>query len=99
MGCWIIFRTLRPSYAFCQRFPDELTSEIFEHILNKALNNRMLHQRNFFIEPMEPALISLFFCPISSWIRLKRQLSHNENWRSLTGWLITIIDFVDDCNQ
>ena len=26
------------SYAFCQRFPDELTSEIFEHILNKALN-------------------------------------------------------------
>ena len=31
------------------------------------------------------ALTSLFFCPISSLIRLKRQLSHNENWRSLTG--------------
>ena len=25
------------SYAFCKRFPDELTSEIFEHILNKAI--------------------------------------------------------------
>ena len=30
------------SYAFCKRFPDELTTEIFEHILNKALNNRKL---------------------------------------------------------
>ena len=30
------------SYAFCKRFPEELTSEIFEHILNKALNNRMV---------------------------------------------------------
>ena len=27
------------SYAFCKRFPAELSSEIFEHILNKALNN------------------------------------------------------------
>ena len=38
------------SYAFCQRFPDELTSEIFEHILNKALNNRMLDTRAIFID-------------------------------------------------
>ena len=39
MGCWIIFRNFATvSYAFCQRFPDEQTSEIFEHILNKALN-------------------------------------------------------------
>lgn len=28
------------SYAFCRRFPEELAAEIFEHILNKALNNR-----------------------------------------------------------
>ncbi|MDY4880206.1 MAG: IS1182 family transposase [Gemmiger sp.] len=27
------------SYAFCKRFPEELTDEIFQHILNKALNN------------------------------------------------------------
>ena len=38
------------SYAFCQRFPDELTSEIFEHILNKALNNRMLNPSAIFID-------------------------------------------------
>ena len=38
------------SYAFCQRFPDELTSEIFEHILNKALNNRMLDPSAIFID-------------------------------------------------
>ena len=28
------------SYAFCKRFPSELPAEIFEHILNKAINNR-----------------------------------------------------------
>ena len=38
------------SYAFCKRFPDELTSEIFEHILNKALNNRMLDPSMIFID-------------------------------------------------
>ena len=38
------------SYAFCKRFPDELTSEIFEHILNKALNNRMLDTSTIFID-------------------------------------------------
>ena len=38
------------SYAFCKRFPDELTSEIFEHILNKALNNRMLDLSAIFID-------------------------------------------------
>ena len=37
-------------YAFCKRFPDELTSEIFEHILNKALNNRMLDTSAIFID-------------------------------------------------
>ena len=30
------------SYAFCKRFPPELSEEIFAHILNKALNNRMV---------------------------------------------------------
>ena len=38
------------SYAFCQRFPDELTSEIFEQILNKALNNRLLDTSAIFID-------------------------------------------------
>ena len=38
------------SYAFCKRFPDELTSEIFEHILNKALNNKMLNPDAIFID-------------------------------------------------
>ena len=38
------------SYAFCKRFPDELTSEIFEHILNKALNNRMVDPGTIFID-------------------------------------------------
>jgi len=38
------------SYAFCKRFPDELTSEIFEHILNKALNNRMVDPSTIFID-------------------------------------------------
>ena len=30
------------SYTFCRRFPEELSSEIFERILNKALNSRMV---------------------------------------------------------
>ena len=38
------------SYAFCKRFPDELTAEIFEHILNKALNNRMVAPSTIFID-------------------------------------------------
>ena len=38
------------SYAFCNRFPDELTTEIFEHILNKALNNRMVDPSAIFID-------------------------------------------------
>ena len=38
------------SYAFCKRFPEELTQEIFEHILNKALNNRMVDPSTIFID-------------------------------------------------
>ena len=38
------------SYAFCKRFPEELSNEIFEHILNKALNNRMLDTSAVFID-------------------------------------------------
>lgn len=38
------------SYAFCKRFPPELATEIFEHILNKALNNRMIDPSVVFID-------------------------------------------------
>ena len=38
------------SYAFCKRFPNELAQEIFEHILNKALNNRMVDPGTIFID-------------------------------------------------
>lgn len=38
------------SYAFCKRFPEELATEIFDHILNKALNNRMIDPREVFID-------------------------------------------------
>lgn len=38
------------SYAFCKRFPPELATEIFEHILNKALNNRMVDPSVIFID-------------------------------------------------
>ena len=38
------------SYAFCRRFQDELATEIFEHILNKALNNRMVDPQTIFID-------------------------------------------------
>ncbi len=38
------------SYAFCNRFPPELTTEIFEHILNKALNLRMVDPGTIFID-------------------------------------------------
>lgn len=37
------------SYAFCKRFPEELASEIFEHILNKA-RNRMVGPGTIFID-------------------------------------------------
>lgn len=38
------------SYAFCKRFPAELSEEIFEHILSKALNNRMIDPSAVFID-------------------------------------------------
>lgn len=38
------------SYAFCKRFPAELAAEIFEHILSKALNNRMIDPSIIFID-------------------------------------------------
>ena len=38
------------SYAFCKHFPTELSSEIFEHILNKALNNRTVDPSVIFID-------------------------------------------------
>ena len=38
------------SYAFCKRFPEELAQEIFEHILNKALNNKMVDPSAIFID-------------------------------------------------
>ena len=38
------------SYAFCKRFPEELTCEIFEHILDKALNNRRVDPSVIFID-------------------------------------------------
>lgn len=38
------------SYAFCKRFPSELSEEIFAHILNKALNNRMVDPSEIFID-------------------------------------------------
>lgn len=38
------------SYAFCKRFPPELTAELFEYILNKAINNRMVDPSVIFID-------------------------------------------------
>ena len=38
------------SDAFCKRFPEELAQEIFEHILTKALNNRMVDPSTVFID-------------------------------------------------
>ena len=38
------------SYAFCKRFPPELSEEIFAHILNKALNHRMVDPSMIFID-------------------------------------------------
>ncbi len=38
------------SYAFCNRFPASLTEDIFEHILNKAINNRMVDPSAVFID-------------------------------------------------
>ena len=38
------------SYAFCKRFPEELASEIFEHILNRAINNRYVDSSVVYID-------------------------------------------------
>ncbi|MCD7817512.1 MAG: transposase [Lachnospiraceae bacterium] len=38
------------SYAFCKRFPPEQATEILEHILNKALNLRMVDPSVVFID-------------------------------------------------
>ena len=38
------------SYAFCNRFPQELSEEIFAHILNKVINNRMVDTTAIFID-------------------------------------------------
>ena len=38
------------SYAFCKRFPAELSTDISEKILNKAINNRMVDPSVIFID-------------------------------------------------
>jgi len=38
------------SYAFCKRFPPQLATEIFVHILNKAINNRMIDPSIIFVD-------------------------------------------------
>ncbi len=38
------------SYAFCKRFPPELSEEIFAHILNKMLNHHMVEPSMVFID-------------------------------------------------
>ena len=38
------------SYAFCKRFPPQLAAEIFEHVLNKAINHRMVDPSIIFID-------------------------------------------------
>lgn len=38
------------SYAFCKRFPEELSREIFEHILGKAINERMVDASIIFVD-------------------------------------------------
>jgi len=38
------------SYAFCKRFPAELGEEVFGHVLNKAINNRMVDPSIIFID-------------------------------------------------
>lgn len=38
------------SYAFCKRFPAELATGIFAHMLNKAINNRMIDPSIIFID-------------------------------------------------
>ena len=35
------------SHAFCRRFPDKLSGGIFEHILNKVRNNRLVDPHDF----------------------------------------------------
>ena len=38
------------SYAFCKRFPPEIAVEIFDHILNKAINHRMVDPSIIFVD-------------------------------------------------
>ena len=38
------------SYAFCKRFPPELSEEIFAHILNKMINHRMVDPSEVYID-------------------------------------------------
>ena len=38
------------SYAFCKRFPPEVSEEIFAHILNQALDHRMVEPSMIFID-------------------------------------------------
>lgn len=38
------------SYAFCRRFPESLAEEIFEHILSRAINNRMVKPEMVFMD-------------------------------------------------
>lgn len=38
------------SYAFCKRFPADLASEIFQHVLNKAINHHMVDPTMIFID-------------------------------------------------
>ena len=38
------------SYAFCKRFPSELSEEIFAHILNKMINHRLVDPTEVYID-------------------------------------------------
>ena len=42
------------SYAFCKRFPLDTAEEIFEHILNKAINNRLTYMLSSFKARIKP---------------------------------------------
>ena len=73
------------SYAFCRRFPEELATEIFEHILNKALNNHMGVCPKICVNTIIGANRAILIQGGSRGIRLPSCLQHNAGGAGCQG--------------
>ena len=84
------------SYAFCKRFPPELSEEIFAHILNKALNNRMVDESTVCVGG-RPRLTN--FPATEETVRLSNSLSLGLTWSMVVVFEATSQLHPEECRR